>query len=71
MAREENQLHWFNEISPNARYSLDRGETFAENTPSALAQIVGKRLRAIYPLADSDEPAALRNLIDELAAKGL
>jgi hypothetical protein len=62
------------QLRPNevpVRYSLERGESFLDGNSATLAKVVGGRLRAIYPVdLNADEPAALRFLLDELAAKG-
>jgi hypothetical protein len=54
------------------RQILEPGEVFVEGRSVTLAQIIGRRLRLVYPLApDSDGPPALRSLIEELSAKDL
>lgn len=72
MPCDENILHRANQVSATLQHSLERGETFADSRSATLAQIVGRRLRAVYPLViEGDESPALRSLIDELAAKGI
>lgn len=71
MPRDENALHRA-KMSATLQHSLERGEIFADSKSATLGQIVGRRLRAVYPLViEGDEPPALRSLIDELAAKGI
>ena len=71
MAGNENTQLRVNEVPAKTRRSLERGENFVDGGSATLAHILGRRLRLIYPLDDpnDDEPPALRNLIEELAAK--
>ena len=55
--------------SASAR-ALEPGEILVEGRSATLAQLIGRRMRLIYPLTPADEePPALRNLIEALASK--
>jgi hypothetical protein len=68
MARDETLPRGWKPAS--TRQSLEPGEIFVEGRSATLAQLIGRRLRLIYPLTPADEePPALRNLIEALASK--
>jgi hypothetical protein len=71
MARDEIKLHRFDEVL-STRPPLVGDKMLADRSAAVFLQVMGKRLRAIYPVsAEADQPAALRSLIEELAAKGM
>ena len=68
MARDETLPRGWKPAS--SRWSLEPGEILVEGRSATLAQLIGRRMRLIYPLTPTDEePPALRNLIEALATK--
>jgi hypothetical protein len=52
-------------------YFAERGNVAPDAHGTTLAETIGARLQALYPIASADAPEAIDSLLAQLAAKGV